>query len=347
MKCKKKALITGVNGQDGSLMAAKLLLEGFDVYGTYRVGSNQSLWRLQELGIAEKISLIDLEIGQYDKISQYVDGSEISHIFHFAGSSFTVSFDRNPIKHYHSNTSGVIDICEFARLNSPNSTIFVAGSSEIFGKKSDNAFYKASSKTRFAPYNFYGLSHISNIDICDFYRTNYNMLICNGIMFNHESEYRSEQFFSRKLSLGIARMLLDKNFTLNLGNIDVRKDMGCAKEFINSIFQTAIARLSGRLVIGTGTLISLNDVIFSGLKHVGFFPVTTYENGEITIRDDSSNRILVKSVKHLMRKSELDPWYADTSEMIHFFNRAPTTTLLDLISIMISKDYERMRGRIF
>jgi GDPmannose 4,6-dehydratase len=340
-----RVLITGINGQDGSLLAKHLVNEGFEVHGTFRSHSQNPLWRLQELDILDKLTLINLEIGEFERLPIETNGYSFQHIFHLAGSSFTFSSNSKPTQSFVTNTLGAIQVCEFARHFSADATVLLAGSSEIFGSplNKPNSF-AANSKTSHKANNIYGLSHSSIMDIASFYTSNFSLNICNPILFNHESDLRSEYFLSRKLTIGIAHLLLDPSYIIHLGNINSKKDWGSASEFVKFFYLLAKKRICGSLPIGTGKLTSVREAVFQALQIAGFHPQIEETEMDYQIRDHKTGRILVISDSTLQRKVELDPWFADTTEIYQSVGLAPTITLLEVLPHMIKKDIQRMRA---
>ena len=337
------ALVTGITGQDGSLMAKLLLSQGYRVIGLYRSSSNNPFWRLDELGITEYLTLIPLDISSYGDLQTVLYGKRFSAIFHFAGSTLTVASHQNPSEVFHINTYASLELLNFAHRTNQDCFLMLASSSEIYGNKGFNT--PGFDKRLLRPLNPYGLSHTSILEISDMYREVHGLEICNAIYFNHESALRDQRFFSRKLSVGITQLITNPSFILDIGSFDSSRDWGSADEFMVVSLMLFEMRTNCALDIGTGKLTAAVDVLRLALETAGFEPEFCLSPQENFIIDKTSGRVLIRSNIDLVRKNETLPRTANTCGLYGAINRIPNKTLLDIMPEMVMKDMKRRQLR--
>jgi len=337
-------LVTGITGQDGSLIAKRLLECGQKVTGLFRRSSSDNFWRLKDMGILERITLIEADIESFIELGEVLKSNSFDNIYHLSGSSFTAESFRKPWQTFSLNTFAAFHLLEAVRLNSPESHVTIAGSSEIFGEFSSvESTWVRNSNSRFGPINPYGLSHLSNLQISNYYREIYGLRIAIPIMFNHESEYRGEQFLTKKLSLGISRILVDQNYSILLGNLNAQKDWGSAKEFVNILRLAGEKEINTNFVLGTGQQTSVRQIVRKVFEHVGI-EIESIGNGlEERIVNRQNGRVLVSLDSRNLRVKETPPFVADQIECKNLFGEAPKKTVLDIIPDMVN--FELRKGR--
>lgn len=337
-------LITGITGQDGSLLAKQLLDNGQKVTGLFRRSSADNFWRLKELGILERLTFLEADIESFSELGEILRKGNFDKIFHLAGSSFTAESFRKPWQTFSINTFAVFHILEAVRLNSPDTHILIAGSSEIFGESNSNSSNLVrDSSSRFGPINPYGLSHLSNLQIANYYSELYGLRICIPIMFNHESEFRGEQFLTRKLTTGVVRILNDPTYSIVLGNLDAKKDWGSAKEFVNFLHQASEGGSVGSFVLGTGYVTSVREIVSKVFECVGINIESVGFGLEEKILSQDTGRVLVSLNSHNLRTKETPPYVASLSECESFFGSIPKKSVLDIIPDMVEFDLRKAR----
>jgi GDPmannose 4,6-dehydratase len=200
---RKKVLITGVTGQDGAILADYLFKNNFEVYGASRRTSH-NLWRINELELLNKINYLSYDATDSATIDFIINSHRFDYIYHFAGTSFTVDSLEFPQNTLITNINGTVSLLEAIRKFSPESKVFIAGSSEVFSRSAGRNLLKLNEESLRGPINPYGVSHLAVSAIISIYRKTHNLNISLGIFFNHESEFRGLQFVTLKISSCIA-----------------------------------------------------------------------------------------------------------------------------------------------
>lgn len=339
----KKILITGVTGQDGAILARKLVDLGYEVIGLFRKSSADNFWRLKELDLLDEIELIDCEINCYESsLPDIVEHFRFQAIFHFAGSSFTGESFNRPAHTFTLNTSAAFGIFEAVKESSPETMIYISNTSEIFGHQILDRT-EVNSKSACFPANPYGLSHLANINASAYYRQVYNLRISNMILFNHESRYRGHQFLSSKIARSVAEIANGRKKPIELGNINMSKDWGSATEFVDAFIIMMQKEIDVDVTIGTGRLTSIKEIIERAFKLIDIQIVSMGSGLDEVILDDNSGHILAKINPKYFRKKETFPHKADLSEMENLLNFVPNSTVLEVIPDMISYELGQIK----
>jgi GDPmannose 4,6-dehydratase len=293
-----KAFITGITGQDGSLLAHFLIKNGYSVTGGYRRGLGK-LWRLQQLDILDQITLVDYEIGNSEDLAFYLRKAQFSEIYHLAGISRTSDSFHHPRSTVNTNLNGVIEILEAARLSQLESKIFIAGSSEIFGSSQGENIKDESSIIR--PSNPYGVAHSASKFLSDIYREVHSLAIYYGILFNHESFLRDSIFITKKLAQEFGQIANGDREFIEIGNFNTSRDWGLATEFVQAMHSVMQFGKPGAYVFGTGKLHSLKELISAIGSLYGFEVEFIQSKGEWKAIDVGTGRILVKTHSRYLR----------------------------------------------
>ena len=335
-------LITGITGQDGALLAKNLIQRGDKVTGLFRRSSSDNFWRLRDLGIIDHVEMIEVDIESYGSLGDVLSSQQYDTVFHFAGSSFTAESFRKPWQTFSINTSATFHLLEAVKIYSPESLVVLAGTSEVFGNKDNlNTELARGADSFLGPSNPYGLSHLSNMHVAEYYRNTYNLRIAIPIMFNHESEYRGVQFLTKKLCSGVARIHKGNGEPLLLGNLGAKKDWGSAKEFI--VFLSSLTQLnfSGNFTLGTGRTTSIRDIInrlFTILDVEVEFVGTGLD--EKVIRK-SNGVTLIGVDTRFIRAKETHPFTADSKDCTDIFGAAPNKTVIDILPDMLNFELKK------
>ena len=229
----KRALITGVTGQDGAYLARLLLEKGYEVYGIHRQLSSPNFWRLLYLGIMDRITLIPTELTDSSSVFSAIKQSQPDEIYHLAGQSFVGNSFEHPVSTADITGLGVPRILEAIRSLNPRIRFYLASTIELYGRGDSKPLTE---KTYFRPSNPYAVAKLYGYWISDIYRNGYGIYTCNGILFNHESPLRSLEFVTRKITNTAARIYLGIDHELKLGNLDVKRDWGYAPEYVKSMW---------------------------------------------------------------------------------------------------------------
>lgn len=341
----KNALITGIAGQDGSLLAKSLLEDGFQVSGTFRRGSENNLWRLKEIGIEEKLDLYEYEIGSSNTDLSKILSNNFSYIFHLAGDSYTHDSFRHSFKTISTNLMGCLEIIENSNIYSPNSKIFIACSSEIFGNQMANTML-VDEKSNRNPLNPYGVSQSAILDLCRLYRSQNEQFISVGILFNHESEFRSPQFLTRKISIGLASIKMGSKKAIKLGNLDASRDWGSAEEYVHVFRQILSNSTPDDYILATGKSTKVRDIILISCLAMGFDPEFVGEGlNEICIDRPSGKKLIEVSPSYL-RKNETPCLVGSTNKIQNQIGWSAQVPISEVIEKICLTELKRFQSNI-
>ena len=231
----KKALITGITGQDGSYLSELLLKKNYKVYGLIRrvalEDETHRLWRIKH--ILNKIKLNSASLESYASIVKIIQKIKPDEIYHLGAQSYVAYSFEDEFSTLNTNINGTHHILSAIKDFSPKTKFYFAGSSEMFGKVQKNI---QDEKTRFYPRSAYGISKVAGFELTRNYREAYNIFACTGILFNHESPRRGFEFVTRKISSSVARIKHGKQKYLQLGNIHAKRDWGHAKDYVKAMW---------------------------------------------------------------------------------------------------------------
>ena len=338
---KTRVLITGIAGQDGALLANSLIGKGVAVSGTFRRGSANNLWRLKELGIESQIDLHEYVIGSNPLEFTSIVKSGFDEIYHLAGDSFTADSFRHPLKTITTNLTGCLEVLEACRDFSPNSKIFLACSSEIFGENSIGSAMLDEISPRL-PKNPYGVSQSAILELGNLFRETYGLFISTGILFNHESHLRGTQFLTRKLSEGVAKLKLGIGQPIEVGNLESQRDWGDAAEFVN-LFQSLLkVDVSDNFIISTQKLTSVRELAEVCFQEAGFDPIFEGEGVSEICLDRKTNKKLLQVNLKFFRTNETPPLIGSNLKLGQAAGLIPKNNILDLIRDMYKIDLERL-----
>jgi GDPmannose 4,6-dehydratase len=316
----KTALITGINGQDGSYLAEFLLDKGYEVWGTVKrnsVSETQSS-RIEHLRSLDKLHLEYSDLTDMASLVRILNKVQPDEIYNLAAQSHVrISFDQ-PI--YTANVTGLgtLNLLEAVRMVSPESKIYQASSSEMFGNNIDQDGYQRET-TPMNPVSPYGCAKVFSYNITRNYRNSYNMKIWNGILFNHESPRRGTNFVTNKVVKAAVRIKLGLQDKLHLGNLDATRDWGHAKDYIEAMFLMLQSDNPDDYVCATGISHSVRDLCEYTFKYLGL------NYGDYVVIDD----------KHF-RPEELHDLKGDSTKLRKELNWEPKYTFETMLDEMIS-----------
>lgn len=317
----KRALITGITGQDGSYLAELLLEKGYKVYGTVRRLSTPNLENISH--IQDQVELISADLLDSSSMNQAVELSQPDEVYNLAAQSFVkTSFDQ-PVLTGEFTAIGVTRVLEAVKNSKKKIKFYQASSSEMFGKVVETPQKET---TRFHPRSPYGVAKVYGHYITLNYRESYDMFACSGILFNHESPRRGIEFVTRKITNAVARIKLGKQKTLELGNLDAKRDWGFSGDFVEAMWLMLQQDKPEDYVIATGETHSVQEFVELAFAHVGI--------------TDWQKHVKANSSKH-MRPAEVDYLIGDYSKAKKELKWEPKTSFKELVSMMVEADLER------
>ena len=340
----KKALITGISGQDGAYLSNFLLNKGYDVYGAVRRTSSINTGRLSELNVLDQINLVTMDLAEITNIQRVIEEVEPDEVYNLAAQSFVqTSFDQ-PIYTSEIDALGVTRILESIRMLGSKIKFYQASTSEMFGKVQDSPQNEG---TSFYPRSPYGVSKLYGHWITVNYREAWDIHACSGILFNHESPLRGTEFVTRKISLGVAEIIKNKKASISLGNLNAERDWGFAGDYVNAMWLMLQNKEANDYVIATGRTHSVRNFVEKAFSVVDIQIEWTIDNKIETGRCKKTGKILVDINTDYNRPSETDHLLGDASKAKRDLNWKPKTNFEELVEMMVKKDLSRVENNSY
>jgi GDPmannose 4,6-dehydratase len=318
----KKALITGITGQDGSYMAEFLLGKKYKVYGLTRRTSTVTTERIDH--IIGKIDLVEGDLVDQHSLTHIVKDVQPDEVYNLAAQSFVPTSFNQPVLTGEATALGVTRMLEAIRVGCPKARFYQASSSEMFGKAQE---VPQNEKTPFYPRSPYGVAKVYGHWITVNYREAYNMFAVSGICFNHESPRRGTEFVTRKISRAVARIKLKQQKKIFLGNMDSKRDWGYAKDYVEAMWLMLQQDKAEDFVIGTGETHSVKEFCQEAFKVVG---IKNWKN-------------YVVSKKEFLRPAEVDLLIADAGKAKKVLKWKPKTSFKKLVELMVKEDLKKCK----
>ena len=338
----KKALITGITGQDGSYLAEFLLEKGYDVHGTIRRSSVDFRERIAHLEGKPHFHLHYADLSDSMSIIQVVSKVRPDEIYNLAAQSHVqVSFD-SPEFTADVDATGVLRVLEAVRQCGLAETcrIYQASTSELYGKVEE---VPQNENTPFHPYSPYAVAKLYGFWIVKEYREAYNMFCCSGILFNHESERRGETFVTRKITLAAARIAQGKQDKLYLGNLSSLRDWGYAKDYVECMWMILQHNKPEDFVIATGVQHSVRDFCYLAFKHVGIELEFVGEDEDEKGIDKATGKVLIEVSPDFYRPTDVVNLWGDPSKAVKELGWNPSkTSFEELVRIMVEADMAKV-----
>jgi GDPmannose 4,6-dehydratase len=316
----KRAIITGITGQDGSYLAELLLSKGYEVIGVVRRSSSPNYWRIQH--IVEQVTLRPADLLDQLSLIRLVDDVRPHEFYNLAAMSFVPASWDQPMLTGEFNAQGVTRVLEAIRQVDPTIRLYQASSSEMFGKVRE---VPQTELTPFYPRSPYGVSKAFAHYITVNYRESYDMHAVSGMLFNHESPRRGLEFVTRKVTDGVARIKLGLAETLSLGNLDAKRDWGFAGDYVKAMWLMLQQERAEDYVIATGISHSVRDLVEVSFGHVGL-----------------DWRTHVRLDPKLIRPAEVEHLIGDSSKARAELGWEPSVDFTGLIKMMVNADLERL-----
>tara|TARA_Y100001936_G_scaffold241619_1_gene277692 strand:+ start:639 stop:1622 length:984 start_codon:yes stop_codon:yes gene_type:complete len=322
---KKKALITGITGQDGSYLSEFLLKKNYKVHGLVRrvalEDENHRLWRLRHL--LDKITLHPASLESYASLVKLIQRIKPHEIYHLGAQSYVDYSFKDEFSTLNTNINGTHYILSAIKEFSPKTKFYFAGSSEMFGRVRE---VPQTEKTPFHPRSVYGISKVAGFDLTRNYREAYGLFCCSGILFNHESPRRGFEFVTRKITHAVARIKYGLQKNLKLGNMEAKRDWGHAEDYVKAMWMMLNRRTPEDFVISTGKQYSVRDFARAAFKTVNL-----------------DYKKYIKIDKRLERPAEVQTLLGSCSKAKRVLKWKPKYNFQALVKDMVRADLEFVR----
>lgn len=324
----KRALITGITGQDGSYLAELLLEKGYEVHGIVRrvalEDPYQRMWRINH--VLDRIHIHSASMESYASIFNVIADIKPDECYHLAAQSYVSYSFEDEFSTIATNLTGTHYILSAIKRQATDCRFYFAGSSEMFGKVEETP---QNEKTPFHPRSPYGISKMAGFELTRNYREGYGLFAVSGILFNHESPRRGYEFVTRKITSGAARIKLGLQNDIRLGNLDAKRDWGHAREYVRAMWLMLQQDAPDDYVVATGETHTVGEFLELAFAHV-----------ELDYRD------YVKIDSGLYRPAEVQILQGDAAKARHKLNWVPNTTFSDLVKQMVENDLELLHGKV-
>tara|TARA_B110000444_G_scaffold258300_1_gene298845 strand:- start:1157 stop:2170 length:1014 start_codon:yes stop_codon:yes gene_type:complete len=332
---KKKALITGINGQDGAYLSKLLLDKGYKVYGTCRRSTSERFTRLKILGVFDKVHLYDFDLLEVSNIQKIIKEIMPDEIYNLAAQSFVPSSFTVPIVTADINALGTLRILDAIHLINKKIKFYQASTSEMFGKVKE---IPQNESTPFHPRSPYGVSKLFAHWITINYRESYNMYACCGILFNHESPLRGDEFVTKKITSTLSNIKNGSNEILKVGNIYAKRDWGFAGDYVEAMWLMLQQKKVDDYVISTGNTYLVKDFIDLTLTYLKFDYKWIGKGLEQRVINNNTGKTLVKINKKFFRPAEVDLLIGNSNKAKKKLKWKPKTSIKKLVKLMVDHD---------
>jgi len=339
---KKVALITGIGGQDGSLLADLLLSKGYDVHGIIRRASNFNTQRIQH--IFDKITLHYGDLTDMGNIMSIIQNIKPDEIYNLAAMSHVrVSFDLENYT-FQTNTLGILNILQSVRILGLDKTtkIYQASTSEMYGNTTDGS-EMLTENSPMNPVSPYGISKLAAHHICNYYRDAYNMFVVSSVLLNHEGERRGLTFVTQKIAQYVGNYTTKSN-PLKLGNLNAARDWGYAKDYVNGIYLMMQHNVPDNYLLATGEEHSVREFVELAFKEIGIKVEWVGTGVEERGYDSNTGNLLVEVDPKYYRPIDIEHLIGDASKAHNVLGWHPTTSFKELVSIMVRNALDNKRN---
>jgi GDPmannose 4,6-dehydratase len=332
----KKAIITGISGQDGYFLSLLLNEKGYEIHGVIRRNSSMSNGNLSLLPpeVRESIKIHYGDLTDAAFFARLLREEQPDELYHLAAQSFVGYSFQNPSSTYDVNISGTLNVVNAIKEYSPDTRMYFAGTSEMFGQPEETP---QSESTVFKPRSPYAVSKLAGFWTCRNYRDAYDLFISNGILFNHESEVRGPEFVTRKISMAVAEIAAGRKRQLVLGNLNARKDWGYARDYVEGMWMMLNYKYGDDFVLGTGELHTVREFVVEAFRSIGM-NISWRGSGVNEVGLSEKDEVLVKVSKEFFRPLESDNYLADYTKARDKLGWKPRMKFRDLVKTMVDHD---------
>lgn len=343
----RKALITGITGQDGAYLTELLLAKGYEVYGAFRRSSSVNYWRLEELGVAqhERLHLVEFDLTDAAACLRLIQRVEPDEVYNLAAQSFVgVSFEQ-PHTTAQITGLGALNLLEAIRTVNPKTRFYQASTSEMFGLVQA---VPQNERTPFYPRSPYAVAKLYAHWTTVNHRESHGLFATSGILFNHESPLRGLEFVTRKISDAVARIALGRQPLLELGNLDAQRDWGYAQEYVEGMWRMLQIDEPGTFVLATGRTISVREFVRLSFAAAGINVAFEGQAEREQAVDTATGRVVMRVNPRYYRPAEVDFLVGDATMAKQTLGWSAQTTLEALCQMMVQADLRRVeRGVSF
>ncbi len=324
----KKALVTGITGQDGAYLAKFLLEKDYKVFGLIRRVASRDFSNLEYLGIEDKVELVDGDLTDEASLISVIKRITPDEIYNLAAQSFVGTSWDQPLTTFDINATGTLRLLTVIKMYCPTAKFYQASTSEMFGNSSDDGIQ--SENTYFHPRSPYAISKLSAYWLTINYRESYGMFCANGILFNHESPIRGKEFVTRKVTDGVARIKLGLAKDIRLGNLDSYRDWGFAGDYVEAMWLMLQQEEGEDYIVSTGINHSIRDLLNIAFRRVGI------EDWESYVKIDPKYK----------RPAELFALKGRNNKAKEKLEWKPKVSFEELVTMMVDADLERIQKEL-
>ncbi len=337
----KKALITGVNGQDGSYLAELLLEKGYEVYGIMRRKSVVDYGNVEHL--KDKINFIYADMTDLVSLVNAMKISQADEVYNLAAQSFVGTSWEQPIATAEIDGVGVTNMLEAIRIVKPEARFYQAATSEMFGKVQH---IPQTENTPFYPRSPYGVAKVYGFWITTNYRESFDMYACSGILFNHESERRGKEFVTRKITDAVARIKLGVQDVLELGNMDSKRDWGHSKDYVYAMWLMLQQDKADDYVVATNETRTVREFVEKAFKHAGIDVEFKGEGVDEVGIDKATGKVVVKVNPKFFRPAEVELLIGDPAKAEKELGWVRHISFDELVERMVKNDLDLVAKEI-
>lgn len=331
----KRALITGVTGQDGSYLAELLLEKGYEVYGIMRRKSVVDYGNVEH--IKDRIHFIYADMTDLVSLVNAMKISQADEVYNLAAQSFVGTSWEQPLATADIDAIGVTNMLEAIRMVKPESHFYQAATSEMFGLVQE---MPQTEKTPFYPRSPYGVAKLYGFWITKNYRESFDMFACSGILFNHESERRGKEFVTRKITYAVARIKQGVQDCLELGNMDAKRDWGHAKDYVHAMWMLLQNDKPDDYVIATNETRTVREFVETAFKHVGMEIEWEGEGVNEVGKDKATGKVVVKVNPEFFRPAEVEVLLGNPAKAEAELGWKRDISFAELVERMVKNDME-------
>ena len=336
---KKKAFITGVNGQDGAYLSRLLISKNYEVHGLLRRSSTYKVERLDYLGIKDNLTYHHSELNEYKNIEFIIKKIKPDVIYNLAAQSFVQYSFGNPNYTFEINFNSVLNILELIRREKMSTKFYQASTSEMFGNSVLNSLNENSS---FNPASPYAISKTASHYLVKNYRDAYNKFFCNGILFNHESYLRGIEFVTKKIVNGLVNFKYKNGPLLKLGNLDSKRDWGHAEDYVEAIYLIMNYKNADDYVVATGETRSVRDFIILASELIGMKLIFVNSGVKEYCIDKKTNKKVLCIDKKYFRDNELHRLNGNPKKIKKKLNWKPKYNFQNLVEDMVRREIDNV-----